>query len=206
MGTEPFVTKLFGRTRSRIFAILFTHPERDFYVREIVSTVGLGSGSVQRDLEFLFRSDLISRSKRGNQVYYRVNREHPLYPELSQIVRKTSGAEFLLREALAKFGSRVSMAMIFGSFAAQQERANSDIDLLVVGSVGFGEVVEMLSPVQASLGREVNPVVYDEAEFSRKLKAGNHFLKTIMAKPLIYLWGDKGEFERLGRARLDRSA
>lgn len=206
MGTVSFTDNLFGQTRNRVFALLFAHPEQDFYVREIVGAVGSGVGSVQRELAFLYESGLLIRSRRGNQIFYRINVKHPLYPELSQIVRKTSGAEVLLRDALGKLASRVTFAAIFGSYAARQEKPNSDIDVLVVGGVEFGEVVEAFAETQRSLGREINPVVYGNAEFARKLKAGNHFLKTVVNGPMVFLWGDERELERVVRTRLDRSA
>jgi predicted nucleotidyltransferase len=185
---------------------LFGHPERDYYVRELIATVGAGAGATQRELAFLCGCEIVLRSRRGNQVLYRVNPKHPLYPELSGIVRKTWGAEVVLRNALAKIAPVVTYAAIFGSYARGEERPGSDLDLLVIGKAEFGEVVEVLSSAQRSLGREVNPVVYDQGEFLRKLKAGNHFLRTVAKAPLIFLVGEKREFARMVRSRLDRTA
>ena len=206
MGTLAFSEELFGKTRSRILALLFADPDHQFYVREIVNEVASGSGSAQRELAFLERSQLIMRSRRGNQVLYQVNLQHPLYAEIAGLLRKTAGVESALLRALQALGPRVELAAIFGSYAAGNDRPDSDLDVMVIGSATFGEVVEALSETRQGLGREVNPVVYDKAEFSRKIRDGNHFLKTVLSKPLIFLIGDKRELERMGRTRLDRSA
>jgi hypothetical protein len=59
-------------------------------------------------------------------------------------------------------------------------RAPSDVDLLVIGEVPFGDVVSALAAAQSSLGREINPVVYSAKEFRSKLRARHHFLTTVM--------------------------
>ncbi len=41
--------------------------------------------------------------------------------------------------------------------ASGRETAASDIDLMIIGDVGFAEVVSVLYSVQETLGREINP-------------------------------------------------
>ena len=57
---------------------------------------------------------------------------------------------------------------MFGSVAQGRETTGSDIDLMLIGDINFREVVELLFPVQMTLGREVNPKVYSAIEFSAK--------------------------------------
>jgi predicted nucleotidyltransferase len=61
----------------------------------------------------------------------------------------------------------IQIAFVYGSVARQQERANSDVDLMVVGNAPFGEVVSALGPAQKTLGREINPTVFAATSFGR---------------------------------------
>ena len=86
IGKEAYV--LFGRTQRAILSLLFTHPGESFYLRQIVRLTGAGLGPVQRELKKLTQSGIISRSKSGQQVYYRANDQSSIYPELKSIIVK----------------------------------------------------------------------------------------------------------------------
>src|SRR2546425_11299669 len=127
---------LFGKARGAILALLYGHPDQSFYYRQITRQLhGVSSGTVQRELDTLSKLGLIHRSAVGKQVFYKANRSHPIFPELRTLVEKTVGAFQVLRSALEPLEDRVSLAFIYGSVARQEEKAESDIDLMVVGEV-----------------------------------------------------------------------
>lgn len=74
-----------------------------------------------------------------------------------------------MTEALARLADRISVAFVYGSMARQQEREESDIDVLVVGRATLEDLLGALAKVEASLRRAVNPTVYSVSEFKRKL-------------------------------------
>src|SRR5258708_9505894 len=88
-GISPLGTTLFGQTRQRVLALLIGHPGERFYQRRIIEAVGLGSGTVQRDLDRLSRSGVLTRSVEGHQVYFQPKRQCPVFSELNDSVRKT---------------------------------------------------------------------------------------------------------------------
>ena len=94
-------------------------------------------------------------------------------------------------------GSEIQIAFIYGSVARQQERANSDVDLMVVGNAQFSDVVSALGPAQKALGREINPTVYPASEFRSKLLGGNHFLQTVMKEKKVFVLGNERELREL---------
>ena len=83
----------------------------------------------------------------------------------------------------------MELAFVFGSMASGNAHAGSDVDLLVVGRVGFGEVVEALYPAQAALGREIIPKVLTPAEWAQKFTEGSHFVQELRAQPRLMLHG-----------------
>lgn len=204
MSTQPPVvpSALFGKARQALLALLYGHDKESFYLRQIVRAVSQGQGAVQRELAHLTAAGLLVRTRRGNQVYYQANRDAPIFPEMKSLLVKTAGAADVLRAALAGFSDRIQIALLYGSLASGKDRVASDIDLLVIGKVSFGEVAEAVSGAQEKLQREINPSVYSSEEFRRKLLAGHHFLKQVFQDPKIFLIGSEHELKRLGAKRL----
>jgi predicted nucleotidyltransferase len=154
----------------------------------------------------LAEAGILRRTVCGHQVYYQANPECPVFAELKGLMVKTAGAADVLREALAPLAGRIKVAFIYGSVARLQQKNASDVDLMVVGAVSFGEVVATLRAAQELIQREINPTVYSSAEFRSKLKARHPFLSSVLRNEKVFVVGDEHELARLGPVRLaDRS-
>ena len=184
-----------------ILTQLYGHPDQEFYLRELARSTGTPPSSLQRDLAALTRAGIILRTGRGHQVYFRANRTCPVFEELRGLVVKTFGVVEILRDRLQPLTDRIESAFVHGSVARGEARAESDIDLLVIGKVSSGDLIEALAPAQRQLGREINPTVFPPAEFAEKAQAGNHFLTTVLEEPKLFLIGGEDELEGLARQR-----
>lgn len=190
-------TTLFGKARRGILSLLYGHVDEEYYLRQVVRTTGMGLGPVQRELKQLTEAGIIQRRVRGHQVYYQANPASPIFKELKSLITKTAGIGDTLRNALAPSAGRIRVAFIFGSIANGNEDKASDIDVMVVGDISFGDVVSLLSEAEEQLSREVNSVVYHHSEFKRKVKEDHHFVKTVLEGEKIFLIGDESELRRL---------
>jgi predicted nucleotidyltransferase len=188
---------LFGQTRSALLAMLYGHADQSFYLRQLARAVGAGHGAVQRELKHLTDMGLLVRSTQGNQVLYQANSQSPIFSEIKSLIAKTVGIHDAIRSALAALASEIQIAFVYGSVARQEERANSDVDLMVLGRAPFSEIVSALAAVQRMLAREINPTVFPVAEFQSKLRAGNHFLHSVMREKKIFLLGTEDELAKL---------
>ena len=88
---ENLSAALFGKTRRAVLALLYSHVDESFYLRQIVRTAGVGMGAVQRELKRLSDSGIITKTLQGQQVYYTANPECPIYDDLKSLVMKTAG-------------------------------------------------------------------------------------------------------------------
>jgi predicted nucleotidyltransferase len=201
---DPLAETLFSRNRRAVLGLLYGHPEEQFYLRQVVRLSSGGVGAIQRELRLLTDAGLVRRSVRGNQVNFQANSDCPIFEELKAILAKTIGVADTLRTALAPLADRISFAFVYGSLARGQQRSQSDVDLMVVGEVDFGEIVASLADTQAQLRREINPTVYSVAEFSAKIKAGHHFLNAVLKREKVFLIGDDRELKRLAEKRVAR--
>jgi predicted nucleotidyltransferase len=186
---QSLSTLLFSDYRRRVLGLLLLHPELQCHVREIARQTGTTAGTLHKELSRLAQAGILRRTVQGKQVYYGADRDCPIFEELASILRKTSGLADVLAQALAPLAERVRVALIFGSVAKGTEQAGSDVDILLIGDLGFVEVVRLFHPLQATLGREINPKVYSEAEWQAKVLAGDTFACDVLAKPKIFLIG-----------------
>jgi uncharacterized protein len=193
---------LFSRNRRAVFSLLFTRPDEQFYLREIVRACGSGMGAMQRELRLLVQAGILRRTVRHKQVYFQADSACPIFEELKSIMLKTAGLADVLRAALAQLRDRIEIALIFGSTSRGRQNAESDVDLLVVGNVSFLEIVAALAEAQTKISREINPVVYSREEFSAKLHGKHPFLQNVLQGEKIFLMGDERGLERMAEKRL----
>jgi predicted nucleotidyltransferase len=200
------VDLLLGQTRRSVLALFFTRPSESFYLRQIWRLVGGGLGAVQREVNNLARVGLLRRTTRGKQILYQSETNNPIFPEIKSLIDKTVGIVGVIREALMPLASRIQIAFIYGSTARQEERVNSDVDLMIVGDATFSDVVFSLERAQTSLTRDINPTVFPVHEFQSKLARANHFLTSVLGEKKLFVIGDEHELAKLAAKRLGHSA
>ncbi len=142
---------------------------------------------------------MLNCERRGNQLLYSANRQSPIFEELAGILRKTSGLADVVAEALEPLTDHIEVALIFGSVARGAETRGSDVDVLIIGPVDYGNVVDALYPAQERLAREINPKVFSTREWSAKLKEKNPFVLEVLSGKRIFLIGGEHERAELGR-------
>ena len=188
---------LSSKIRAEIFRNLFgVAPDSALYMRELERRTGFAIGTVQTELKKLQRLDIITSVKDGNRVYYRANTAHPVYPEIRALVLKTSGLADVIVNALGN-ETGIRVAFVFGSFARQEEKAGSDVDLMVVGDIGLRKLTGLLMNVSGKIGREINPHVFSEKEFVKRKKDQDHFLNQVLEAPKIFIIGTEHELAEM---------
>ncbi len=183
----------FPEYRRRVLGLLLLHPDRQYHQRELAPLTGTVQGTLRRELANMVEAGVLLKEPAGNQVRYRANRDCPIFPELAGILLKTSGLAEVLGEVLLPLAERIEAAFVFGSMADGSAGAHSDIDLLVIGTVGFAEVVGAVYPAQEPLGREINPKVYTPEEWQQLVAEGGAFVRDVLAKPRVFVLGREAD-------------
>ncbi|MGH7583862.1 MAG: nucleotidyltransferase domain-containing protein [Gemmatimonadales bacterium] len=179
---------LLGPTaRSAVLAKTFVEPAREYHLRELVRLTGLAPRTIHQEVDRLVDAGLLAERRAGNRRYLHANTHHPLFAPVREIVLKTAGLGDVLRDALTE--DDIDFALVYGSIAADTPRAASDVDLLIVGSLGLREAAARLRPAQDILGREVVPAVWTPAEFARRRRRHDGFLERVLGGPTIAIVG-----------------
>ena len=193
-----------GSSKRAVLSALFTDPNKTLYMREICRITGRASNEVLSELKKLEEASIIESSRSGNHVFYKPNKNCPIFPELKQIIYKTVGIlsqlKLMADEIFGENGG-VKFIFIFGSFANSTENSKSDVDILILTRHGLlaGETDIIITKYEQKLAREINYFVYPETSFFAKLNTG--FVNNVVKEKKIFLKGDEDGFKRFVEGR-----
>jgi DNA-binding transcriptional ArsR family regulator len=187
---------LSSRVKAEVLRLLFGLEAEELHLRELARRAGLNTATVRQELKHLSELGLVKARKNGNRTYYRAENGHPLYPDIRNLVLKTSGLVDVLRQALS--GADIRIAFVYGSLASGMEKAASDVDLMVIGSTSLRQLSDLLEGVDTRIGREINPHVLTSREFTARKKDKRHFLTAVLQAPKLFVIGNEDDLAEIG--------
>jgi Nucleotidyltransferase domain. len=187
-----------SKTRAAILELYFLHPEKKYYLRQLEKMLHFPVQNIRRELINLEKNSIFKKEKSGNQVFYFINRQSPIYSDIRNIISKTIGIENRIKESLSEI-SGINKAFIFGSFADGTQDSLSDIDIIITGDINEDVLIEKISSLESKFEREINYHIYSEKEFIEKRKEENSFISRILSKPVIFLIGENENNTRIHR-------
>jgi predicted nucleotidyltransferase len=181
---------LFSPVQQRVLGLLFGQPDRSFQSAELIRLARSGTGATHRVLTSLTAAGLVTVTRIGNQKHYRANPHSPVFAELCGLVVKTVGVVEPLRHALRPVSDSIRAAFVYGSVARGEDRAKSDIDLMVIAdSLTYPDIFSALQKAEAALARPVNPTVMTPAEWRTKRPRSGSFAWRVAAGPRLWVIG-----------------
>lgn len=173
-----------SKTRKAILELYFNNPEKKYYLRQLERIINFPVQNIRREMLKLEKAGLFKRENQGNQVYYFLNTDSPIFNDLKNIIEKTIGIENQIKEGLCDLKG-LNMALIYGSFADKTYDSFSDIDTIFVGDIDEDELIEKISKLENKIGREINYLMYTDEEFLRARNEKNSFISRILLKPTL---------------------
>ena len=182
-----------SKIRQILLSAFFGSPEKEFYTRQLSSTHKISVGTTHRELERLVLAGILTERRVGNIRLFALNRQNPVYSELKALILKTEGAVGLVRSALSKVKG-VKFSFIYGSFAKQEERPDSDIDIFLVGdAINDKELVLCVSRLEKKLFKEINYTCYKSLEYKKEKDKHNSFILEVIKGKKIFIKGSDSD-------------
>ena len=178
----------------RIIRFYMARPEERPHQRALQRTLGLGSASVQRELERLQRFGVITVEQAGNRTMYAVAQDAPQWRALEELASTSGDPVPFVRDALVDVEG-ILAAFVFGSVARGTQREDSDVDLLVLEGPDFDRkrFYRQLSEVSVLLDREINGLRYTPQDMGERLGDPSHpgwgFLQDVLTSDKIWVAG-----------------
>ena len=160
-----------------------------YYVRELTRQIKEEINAVRRELEHLQKIGLLRSEKRGNRLYYAVRQTYFLYPELSNLVIKSTGIGRLVIKNRQKLGF-LKLAFISQKLARSMPRQPDDVDLVFVGKMIMPQVALLVKSIEKMSNTEINYSCMTEEEFTYRKGHKDPFIVKVLLEPRITLVGD----------------
>lgn len=167
-----------SKTKTNILVKLFLNPAMRAYLRELATEFEVSSNSVRTELNNLTKNRILISEKEGRNIYYRANVDHPLFPELSSMVRKITGIDELATSVIDRLG-HLEAAYLIGDYA--QGRDAGIIDIILIGTINREQLDDVVRKTENYIRRKIRPLVLSETEF-RTLRENGNF------EPAMTLW------------------
>lgn len=188
---------LFSKTRQGVLAATYGQPERWWYLSELADWLGTSPSSLQRELKALSTTGILKTKREGNRIYFQAETDSPIFNPLKELVAQTLGFILALQEDFYQFDNRLECAFIYGSVARGEEKPSSDVDLLIIGSIGLADLAPTLRRLEKKFNREFNAACFAPEEFKEKARGANHFLTAVLKEEKIFIKGDADDLDRL---------
>lgn len=154
-----------SKTRIKLLLKFFLNPNTSAYLRGLASEFGESSNAVRLELNRLEEAGMIESSANGNKKMYQVNKLHPLYGAVHQIVRKYIGIDDIINNILRGLGN-LEAAYMTGDLAKGMD---SDlIDLVLIGDINRQYLADMVEKAQGLTGKKIRYIIYSNEEAAQR--------------------------------------
>jgi len=168
-----------SKISQKLLSYLFLNEDSTLYLNQIKRKFDFDKRNLNKKLKELCSKGILESEVIGNQKYYSLNKNHPLYYEYKKLVLKSFGLEEILKRSFKKC-EEIEKAYIFGSYANNNMDDTSDIDLLIVGDISLKLINKIIIDIQENYDREINPVIMSKEEFINREKNNDSFIKSVL--------------------------
>lgn len=171
-----------SRTRLKMLLRFFLNSHSRAHLRGLAEEFGESTNAIRHELNNLSRAGYLVSSGRGNIIEYSANVDHPLYPELRNLVLKHTGIDKIIDNIVKKMGSRLGsleMAFITGDYADGKD--SGIIDLVLVGDVDVQNLHSYVEKAEGMINRKIRSLILSLEEFEANKR-------NLQAETAIWLW------------------
>jgi len=173
-----FTGLIASKTRIKLLVRFFFNPEAQSYLRELAKEFNVSSNTVREELNQLTSTNLLKSQKRGRQIYYMANTDHPLFPELKSMVSKVMGIDKVMESLVNRLGN-LEKAFLIDDYA--QGKDTGIIDLLLVGDINHYHLHDMSRKTERYIKRKIRSLVLSKEEYE-------NLIPELENRPRILIW------------------
>jgi len=190
---KSFQQIIVSKTRLKILRELFRRPADAFYVRELVRATQEEINSVRRELANLASVSIIQSEWRGNRRFYWANLRHPLFDEILNLVKKSSGFGKSLIKSRQKIGDIKFLIFTSRLLYPSSLPSSPEVDFLAVGDLVLPEIGALVRQEEKALGREINYAVLSLKDFTFRKKNRDPFILQILFDRYLLIIGQAAD-------------
>ena len=150
----PLIT---SKTRLKLLLRFFLNHNLSGYLQGLSKELDENTNSIRVELNRLEQAGILSSELEGRRKLYRVNAQHPLTENLTNIIRKVTGVDALIDRVVGRLPG-LDQVWVFGDLA---QGLQSDIIECVLVGEGLDQayIKELCHRVEELTGKTVNAQV-----------------------------------------------
>ena len=172
-----------SKTKTNLLVRMFLNPAMKAYLRELAKEFDVSTNSVRTELNTLTEHNILIAERDGRSVYYRANTKHPLFPELSSMVRKITGIDELARSVIERLGN-LEAVYLTGDYARGKD--SGIIDLVLIGDINREQLDDVIMKTERYINRKIRPLILTKGDLDSLLEKGT-------LKGAMKLWEKGGD-------------
>ncbi|MBN2100824.1 hypothetical protein JW710_02940 [Candidatus Dojkabacteria bacterium] len=188
MIDQLFVSKV----RVKLLKFFFLDTSKELHIRGITRKIDEEINAVRRELKNLESASILRKERRGNRLYYKINKDCPIYYELLGLVNKEFGLGRTILDNKDHLGE-VRYAVLTTAYLENHHPSPYDVDILIIGNLEMKNISSAIKSAESSIGREIRYTVMTEEEFDFRKKKRDSFISNILNRQKIILIGDENE-------------
>lgn len=181
---------IISKVRVKLLKIFLSQTKEIFYVRQLTRITKEEINAIRRELDHLQVAGLLTSEKRGNRLYYSVKTSFDLYPEITNLVIKSTGFGRLIIKDRSKLGF-VKFAFVSQKLARGLKREAEEVDLMIIGKTIMPQVALLVKQIEKMLATEINYSCMTEEEFGYRKSHKDPFIIKVLLQPRLTLIGDE---------------
>jgi hypothetical protein len=173
---------LFGsKTKARLLRFFLMNPDQEFRTADINGKNMLKTSQAKSALNELKRNKFVLERKKNRRKFYTLNPKFPFLVELKGLFVKSN--IYPQCSSLKKIRSvgDVKLALISGIFL-NYPKSKADL-VLVANNVSHSKLRNLMSNIEAEVGKEVSYVLMSGDEFKYRLDMLDRFLLDFLENP-----------------------
>jgi predicted nucleotidyltransferase len=153
-----------SQTRLKLLLRLFLNPASRAYLRGMAEEFHQSTNAIRIELNRFEEAGMLVSENQGNKKIYRANTDHPLYPDIRNILMKYVGLDQVLKEVIERLG-RLEKVYLTGDYASGKD--SGIIDLIFVGKMDKSYLVKLIDKAEKLIHRKIRFLSYDVDEWKQ---------------------------------------
>lgn len=177
-------TLISSKTRIKLLIRLFLNPGNSAHLRGLADDFGESTNAVRLELNRFEEAGMVVSEALGNKKLYKANNNHPLFPDINNILLKYIGVDRVIEIVIGRIGDLEKVYMT-GDYAMGKD--SGIIDLIFVGELNKQYLVNLVEKAEKLVSKKVRYITYERVEWEEKkseLTTGSKILM-IWEKPKV---------------------
>lgn len=157
-----------SKTRIKLLLKFFLNSNSESYLRNLEDEFGESTNAIRLELNKFEKAGLLSSRALGNKKMFRANTQHPLFPEIHNLLFKHFGFDHIIEKVVKNLGD-IEQVFLVGKFARGID--TEIIDLIFMGEeVNKNYLIELIEKAEKLIKRKVRYLVFSAKEMKEYLR------------------------------------